>query len=573
MVAPFFGRTALNWIVDMSSLGAAIGYGYTSLAAYKIAKKKNKKKIMATGILGGLFGLMFVILLLVPIPLFNCSLGKESYICLIIWIVLGIIFYFRTADSRKYTEEQRLCIAAAREKRRWSKKRAVQEVEDCIKRTGASYNQYLRYGLYNVPADYQTLALRRSKEKTKLDKEKIRQLIRDVAVATGWTYEEAREKMREARAKYGCTFKEYAYNGYYECSEEEIRSIHDSVVEIKAEKKERIRQNKQEAIRKTMENLGLSRQDAEEYFLSVRASTTCQPVEYMDYEMWKFDKETQDSIFFQNHGNKIISMLNTDFHTYKIFLSKIKTNEVFGKYTRRAWIGNADMTFEEFKETFKSTNKIFYKPDGLFGGKGAHPFDLTKDNMREVYDELKSMPEGIVEEFVKQHPKMNEMSPTAVNTIRFVTMFSDIDLDEEGNHFKIAYAMLKMGGATGCVDNLHGGGVGAAIDLKTGTLCTDAVDDNARHTFEYHPVTGTRIKGFKIPYFREACEMVEKITREFNIHGYIAWDVAIAEDGPLLIEINGKPGSTLLDLPYLGTTGKGGRAYMTDLVKHFCKIY
>ncbi|MDO4418417.1 MAG: amino acid permease, partial [Eubacteriales bacterium] len=30
LAAPFFGRTALGWIVDMSSIGAAIGYGYTS---------------------------------------------------------------------------------------------------------------------------------------------------------------------------------------------------------------------------------------------------------------------------------------------------------------------------------------------------------------------------------------------------------------------------------------------------------------------------------------------------------------------------------------------------------------
>ena len=100
MVAPFFGRTALNWIVDMSSLGAAIGYGYTSLAAMRIAKQTGNKGIMFTGLIGGIFGLFFVVLLLVPIPLFNCSLGKESYICLIIWIIMGIIFYASTKKHR-----------------------------------------------------------------------------------------------------------------------------------------------------------------------------------------------------------------------------------------------------------------------------------------------------------------------------------------------------------------------------------------------------------------------------------------------------------------------------------------
>lgn len=93
LVAPFFGRTALGWIVDMSSIGAAIGYGYTSLAAFKYAQKEGNKGIMATGVIGSIMALLFVVLLLVPIPMFNCSLGKESYICLIIWIVLGCLFY------------------------------------------------------------------------------------------------------------------------------------------------------------------------------------------------------------------------------------------------------------------------------------------------------------------------------------------------------------------------------------------------------------------------------------------------------------------------------------------------
>ena len=100
LIAPFFGRTALGWIVDMSSIGAAIGYGYSSLAAFKFARQEGNKGIMFTGILGTLMSLLFVILLLVPIPLFNCSLGKESYICLAAWIVIGVLFYFN-AKKRK----------------------------------------------------------------------------------------------------------------------------------------------------------------------------------------------------------------------------------------------------------------------------------------------------------------------------------------------------------------------------------------------------------------------------------------------------------------------------------------
>lgn len=104
LIAPFFGRTALGWIVDMSSIGAAIGYGYTSLAALKYARREGNGFIACTGVLGSLMALVFVILLLVPIPMFATSLGKESYLCLVIWIVLGVVFY---AASRKRSNAKR----------------------------------------------------------------------------------------------------------------------------------------------------------------------------------------------------------------------------------------------------------------------------------------------------------------------------------------------------------------------------------------------------------------------------------------------------------------------------------
>lgn len=93
LVAPFFGRTVLGWVVDMSSLGAAVGYGYTSAAAFYYARREGNKPMMAIGIVGTLLAVIFALLLLVPVPLLGCSLGKESYICLMVWTLLGIIFY------------------------------------------------------------------------------------------------------------------------------------------------------------------------------------------------------------------------------------------------------------------------------------------------------------------------------------------------------------------------------------------------------------------------------------------------------------------------------------------------
>lgn len=101
LIAPFFGRTALGWIVDMSSIGAAIGYAYTSAAALKFAKQDRNISVCITGTIGLIMGLIFVVLLLIPIPEFQCSLGKESYICFALWIILGIIFYLYSGKVRR----------------------------------------------------------------------------------------------------------------------------------------------------------------------------------------------------------------------------------------------------------------------------------------------------------------------------------------------------------------------------------------------------------------------------------------------------------------------------------------
>ena len=58
--------------------------------------------MVVTGIIGFIMSLVFIVLLLVPIPMFGCSLGKESYMSLIAWIVIGVVFFFnanKNADN------------------------------------------------------------------------------------------------------------------------------------------------------------------------------------------------------------------------------------------------------------------------------------------------------------------------------------------------------------------------------------------------------------------------------------------------------------------------------------------
>lgn len=95
LTAPWFGREVLVWIVDMSSIGAAIGYGYTCLSTFKTLKanpQDHKPVLKALSIIGTVFAVIFVGLLIIPgMPSY---LAFESRICLIVWCVMGILFYF-----------------------------------------------------------------------------------------------------------------------------------------------------------------------------------------------------------------------------------------------------------------------------------------------------------------------------------------------------------------------------------------------------------------------------------------------------------------------------------------------
>ena len=95
---PILGREALGWFVDMSAIGASIGYFFTCASTLKTEKRDGDGSafLRAMAITGIGFSLAFMILQLIPIPgLSGVHFGKESYIMLVVWLLLGLIFYLK----------------------------------------------------------------------------------------------------------------------------------------------------------------------------------------------------------------------------------------------------------------------------------------------------------------------------------------------------------------------------------------------------------------------------------------------------------------------------------------------
>jgi len=90
LIAPWFGRNVLSWIVGTSSVGASIGYLYTSLASYKLYKKEHGK-IYPPALFGSIAGVAFLFLLLVPG--LNSSISMPTAVIIVVWGLLGYSFY------------------------------------------------------------------------------------------------------------------------------------------------------------------------------------------------------------------------------------------------------------------------------------------------------------------------------------------------------------------------------------------------------------------------------------------------------------------------------------------------
>ena len=99
-----FGRNTLIWFVDLTSFGAIVGFGYTSAAAYKIARTEGNSRVMITGMAGTVISVVFVIVQLVPKIIAMDAMGSEAFLLLSLWCLLGFIFYWRTVVRSTLTE-------------------------------------------------------------------------------------------------------------------------------------------------------------------------------------------------------------------------------------------------------------------------------------------------------------------------------------------------------------------------------------------------------------------------------------------------------------------------------------
>lgn len=199
-------------------------------------------------------------------------------------------------------------------------------------------------------------------------------------------------------------------------------------------------------------------------------------------------------------------------------------------------------TNQQLKQFLSYDMDAFCKPSSGQLGNGAfalrvqdskvyvdgEPFDVDK------LIEILQSTNYLVQKRIYQHPKMNTLCDSTINSIRLQTVMTK-------NGIAVPFgAGLRIGRKGSSVDNWAKGGVFVGINMEEGRLMdTGFLKPKYGSSTKEHPDTHVLFKDFEIPYYKEAERMaIELHKRLYRCHS-VGWDIAITEEGPMFIEGNG----------------------------------
>jgi|LSQX01.2.fsa_nt_gb hypothetical protein len=207
-------------------------------------------------------------------------------------------------------------------------------------------------------------------------------------------------------------------------------------------------------------------------------------------------------------------------------------NRIFDPYLKRDWMLTRGMQRSTFMAFLERNPEFIVKP--VLGTEGRDIQKISVEGMDD--DETSALfdrwsgEDLLLERYIRQHPVLNALHPSSVNTIRVTTV-----RNHRGVH--VMTAALRMGRFGAVMDNYTTGGIVAAVDLVTGIVFTPGVN-KLNETFVVHPETGVPIVGVQIPFWEDVKTFAQSLGSVIPEIRYTGWDIAVTEEGPVLLEGN-----------------------------------
>jgi hypothetical protein len=192
----------------------------------------------------------------------------------------------------------------------------------------------------------------------------------------------------------------------------------------------------------------------------------------------------------------------------------------------------------------------FAKPRGAGQGYGAFGFTVRAGTVRtpegagtaqDLFAQCMESPFAnagcyLLQRRILPHTALTGIMPgPGLGTVRILTC------RHRSGEVEIPWAVLKVPAPGADADNLRFGSLACAVEMQTGALGVAVGRTPERpvvHPVEKHPTTGVTFASVAVPHWPAAIALVTRAAKAFEMLPVLGWDVAIAPDGPLLVEAN-----------------------------------
>ncbi len=253
--------------------------------------------------------------------------------------------------------------------------------------------------------------------------------------------------------------------------------------------------------------------------------------DYLEFEFYNLNEIERKTYLTRGKNNKIIKKFNNK-EFFHFLDNKLEFNNNNKAFIKRDFLDMNKANLKDFKEFIYNKDKIIIKPIYGEGGRGIKIVELKNQNLEQLFNYLLTQNDFFIEEVISQHQELNNLYSKSVNSLRIFTFCKD-------NQAFFLTAILKIGNGE-VMDNFSSGGMYAFLN-NDGKVITSAIDQKD-DIYKVHPESKVNILGFQVPYMKEGIELVKEASLKIPEIGYIGWDVAITNDGPIIIEGNSYPG-------------------------------
>ena len=264
-------------------------------------------------------------------------------------------------------------------------------------------------------------------------------------------------------------------------------------------------------------------------------------------------RRAQDYVLMSEFNPRMRQLNNRTYNAWELFNNKWATSVLFEKLGVRASRLYGHVTRENdglylFRDgklerldqhLAQHDVRLICKPLSYIGGKGIFMIESSRGTIRidgapASFADIENRAEDfcMLEEYVQQHEALAAFNPSSVNTLRLITVRSP----QGGVDY--AGGILRMGRAGSLVDNGGAGGLFVLVDENGICGAVAKPLKGGYRSFTKHPDTNVRFEGAVVPFFHEARALIEHAHRVLGPVHSLGWDVAITEDGPVIIEVN-----------------------------------